>query len=207
MSTRRHSLRTPTGVDPDHALPSAVGTASYGAVHPEHPGAAEKRLLIRALTREIADPKSPVRRFLDERFPAVRSVQRGYREGVPPLRVEGNTANPATVGTAVDWLLRFLLHPAPDVRLAMAGAARYIGPAMMRAVADLASILGTASRPYTGGITTGGLPYDLVTATVQDLITPVQLGEPDPTPTFAGPLAGTPPTRSCWPADAGRWRC
>lgn len=158
---------------------------------------------MRALTREIADPKSPVRRFLDERFPDVRPVQRGYREGAPPLLVEGNAANPATVGTAADWLLRFLLHPAPDVHLAMAGAARYIGPAMMRAVADLASTLGTKSRPYTGGIATGGLPYELVTATVQDLIAPIQLGEPNPTPTFAGPTTGsaTDPAllaRGCW---------
>jgi hypothetical protein len=74
---------------------------------------------------------------------------------------------------------------------------------MMRAVADLASTLGTTSRPYTGGIGTGGLPYELVTATVQDLIAPVQLGEPDPLPTFAGPIAGstTEPAllaRGCW---------
>ena len=107
----------------------------------------------------------------------------------------------------MDWLLRFLLHPAPDVHLAMAGAARYIGPAMMRAVAALANALGTASRPYTGGIATGGLPYDLVTATVQDLIAPVQLGEPDPSPMFTGPVPAAPLTLSCWPAAAGRWRC
>lgn len=114
--------------------------------------------------------------MLDERLPALRPVQRGYREGAPPLLVEGNAANPATVGAAVDGLLRFLLHPHPplDAHLAMAGTARYIGPSMMRAVTDLASTLGTACRLYAGGIATGGPPYGLFTATVQDLIAPVQ---------------------------------
>lgn len=158
---------------------------------------------MRALTREIADPKSPVRRFLDERFPTVRPVQRGYREGAPSLLITGNGANPATVGTAVDWLLRFLLHPTPDVHLAMAGAARSMGPAMMRAVADLAHALDTTPRLYTGGIWTNELPYELVTATVQDLVAPSHIGEPDPPETFTGPAAGntTDPellARGCW---------
>jgi hypothetical protein len=53
-------------------------------------------------------------------------VQRGYREGAPALVVPGaaqSEANPGTVGTAADWLLRFLVHPEPHLDLAIAGAA------------------------------------------------------------------------------------
>ena len=78
------------------------------------------------LTAELASKDSPVRRFLDERFSVgLRDVQRRYRQGAPSLVVPSASpqdANPGTVGTAADWLLRFLLHPKPSLALAARGA-------------------------------------------------------------------------------------
>ena len=78
------------------------------------------------LTKELDDKESPVRQFLDERFTSgLREVQRRYRTAAPGLVVPGvprDAANPGTVGTAADWLLRFLLHPRPSLQLASLGA-------------------------------------------------------------------------------------
>lgn len=80
-----------------------------------------------ALTREIDDTSSPVRRFPGDRFAAgLRGVQRRYREGTPAIAVpaaERGSANPGTVGTAADWMLRFLVSPRLDLDLAAAGTA------------------------------------------------------------------------------------
>jgi hypothetical protein len=79
------------------------------------------------VTTEIADVRSPVRRFLSDRFTSgLRDLQRRSRQGAPPLvvpTVPPAEANPGTVGTAADWLLRFLLHPRPSLKLAAVGAA------------------------------------------------------------------------------------
>jgi hypothetical protein len=79
-----------------------------------------------SLTAELDSKDSPVRRFLDERFTVgLRDVQRRYRQAAPSLVVpsaDRQEANPGTVGTAADWLLRFLLHPKPSLALASAGA-------------------------------------------------------------------------------------
>ena len=79
------------------------------------------------LTAELNSKDSPVRRFLDERFSSgLRDVQRRYRQASPTLVVpsaDRQGANPGTVGTAADWLLRFMLHPRPSLKLAATGAA------------------------------------------------------------------------------------
>ena len=81
---------------------------------------------LRPLTSELDSKGSPVRRFLDERFTAgLREVQRRYRQAAPLLVVPSASrqeANPGTVGTAADWLLRFLLHPKPSLALPVVGA-------------------------------------------------------------------------------------
>jgi len=81
----------------------------------------------RPLTVELDIKDSPVRRFLDERFTSgLRDVQRHYRQAGPSLVVpstDRQEANPGTIGTAADWLLRFMLHPRPSLKLAAAGAA------------------------------------------------------------------------------------
>ena len=69
------------------------------------------------LTAELSAKNSPVRQFFNERFTTgLRDVQRRYRQAAPSLVVpsaDRQNANLGTVGTATDWLLRFMLHPRP----------------------------------------------------------------------------------------------
>jgi hypothetical protein len=85
-----------------------------------------EELTMGPLTEELKDKDSPVRQFLDRRFTGgLREVQQRYRTAAPALVVPGVpqvAANPGTVGTAADWLLRFVLHPRPSLRLASLGA-------------------------------------------------------------------------------------
>ena len=99
------------------------------------------------LTAELNTKDSPVRRFLDERFSSgLREVQRRYRQAGPALVVpsaDRAEANPGTVGTAADWLLRFMLHPRPSLALAAKGAVlcgRRSG--MVEALIEIAESLG-----------------------------------------------------------------
>jgi hypothetical protein len=101
------------------------------------------------LTAELNTKDSPVRRFLDERFSSgLREVQRRYRQPSPVLVVpsaERLEANPGTVGTAADWLLRFMLHPRPSLALAARGAVlcgRRSG--MIEALIEIAESIGYA---------------------------------------------------------------
>jgi hypothetical protein len=103
--------------------------------------------MLRPLTAELERKESPVRRFLDERFTTgLRDLQRRYRQVAPPLVVpsaDRAEANPGTVGTAVDWLLRFMLNPRPSLQLAATGAAlcrRRSG--MVEAFTEIAESLG-----------------------------------------------------------------
>jgi hypothetical protein len=112
----------------------------------------QPRVIFRALTREIDNTASPVRRFLDERFTSgLKELQRGFRQAAPPVVVPSvpqAEANPGTVGGAADWLLRFLVFPHPCVHLALAGAA-HLSPGMMMGMAELAEMLGVADLPGT----------------------------------------------------------
>lgn len=85
----------------------------------------DRYVISEPLTKELGNVRSPVRQFFDGYFgPGLRAVQKQYRDAqpslvVPPAGKQG--ANPSTVGTASDWLMRFLMHPQPDMRLALAG--------------------------------------------------------------------------------------
>jgi hypothetical protein len=85
-----------------------------------------EELTMRPLTEELKDLDSPVRQFLDRRFArGLPEVQRRYRTGVPALVVPGmprEALDPGTIGTAADWLLRFMLHPRPTLWHASQGA-------------------------------------------------------------------------------------
>ena len=120
---------------------------------------------LRPLTVELDIKDSPVRRFLDDRFTSgLRDVQRRYRQAAPLLVVpsaDRQEANPGTVGTAADWLLRFMLHPRPSLSLAARGAAlcgRRSG--MAEAFMEIAESLGyepeavpdTSATDFTGPI-------------------------------------------------------
>lgn len=161
---------------------------------------------MRALTREIDATTSPVRQFLNERFTSgLRDVQRFFRSSAPALAVPpvpASEANPGTIGGAADWLLRFLVFPHPDVHLAMAGAARYLGPKMMRATAELAALLGAALRPYSGPVAATDHADAAVLMEMSDLIAPVGT-VPNGPATFTGPVTGSDMdkdvlARGCW---------
>jgi hypothetical protein len=81
-----------------------------------------------SLTRQLDDRASPISRYLRARFPHTRDLQRRYREPVaqtaPLAPVDGAPVAYPTVGGALDWRLRFLLTPQPDLHLALAGALR-----------------------------------------------------------------------------------
>lgn len=111
------------------------------------------------LTDSIKDPSSPVRAFLDEHFSSgLSKVTRRYAAEAPPIAVEGNKdANAGTVGTAADWLLRFLISPQPDLRLAAVGAT-YCQKVEMNLQPALAEIMKALGVPGPKGHEGRGLP-------------------------------------------------
>jgi hypothetical protein len=139
---------------------------------------------LRPLTGELDRKDSPVRRFFDDRFTGgLRDVQRRYRQGAPALVVasaDRQSANPGTVGTAVDWLLRFMLYPLPSLALAARGAALCgRGSGMVEALMEIAESLGYEPEACS-------------------TLTP---------PTSPGLLAAAAPILVSWRGSAGRWRC
>jgi hypothetical protein len=102
---------------------------------------------MRPLTEELKDLDSPIRQFLDRRFTGgLPEVQRRYSTGAPALVVPSvprEAADPGTIGTAAEWLLRFALHPRPTLWLASQGAMLY-GPqaGLTGVLVDIAASLG-----------------------------------------------------------------
>lgn len=97
-----------------------------------------------SLTREIDRTESPVRQFLNRFTVGLKDIQRRYRQDAPTIAVEpvdNRAVNPGTLGTAADWLLRFLVHPSPDLHLPMTGAALQFGPKLLVPLVDLAQVL------------------------------------------------------------------
>jgi hypothetical protein len=148
------------------------------------------------LTTEIADVRSPVRQFLSDRFASgLRDLQRRYRQGAPPLAVPSAPpaeANPGTVGTAADWLLRFLLHPRPSLKLAAVGAA-------------LSGPRGAGPRDIPGAPVTG--PDMGMLAVLGEIARSLGLGRDEMIgeveAAFTGPLRGSDAdpehlARACW---------
>ena len=132
--------------------------------------------MFRSLTQELKTTGSPVRRFLQERYGAgVPQVQRAIRATrprdivVPPAPAAA--VNPGTVGTAADWLLRFLIHPQPDLSVARGGAviAGNGGLILCPALIDLARRLDV---PFVGAngdhaaVFAGPIPGSVVDAEV-----------------------------------------
>ena len=115
------------------------------------------------LTYELARKDSPVRQFFDDRLTAgLKEVQAAYRAAASPVLVPGvprEVADAGTIGTAADWLMRFLVSPGP-----VAGP----GGARRRSVRNAACFAGTggpARRPrrrnrpvYRAGQGTGAEP-------------------------------------------------
>jgi hypothetical protein len=81
-----------------------------------------------SLTRQLNDRASPIARYLRARFPNTRDLQRRYREAIahaaPLTPKDGAEVAYGTIGGALDWRLRFLFTPRPDLTLAFVGAVR-----------------------------------------------------------------------------------
>jgi hypothetical protein len=128
-------------------LPGTAGWSNIGHV-------TENYVIRRALTGELSMKDSPVRQFFDGRFaPGLRDVQARYRAEAGALVVRGvpqPEANAGTIGTAADWLLRFLVHPMPSLHLAALGA-RLCGrlPALQEIAGSL-GYAGAGAETYRG---------------------------------------------------------
>ncbi|MFG3689561.1 hypothetical protein [Micromonospora sp. NPDC047740] len=102
-----------------------------------------------SLTAALSDRNSPTRSFIQERFGRWQDLQARYREAIAPLAVPGGQANPATIGSAFDWMVRFMVHPCPDLRLALIGVRI---PPVRQAVHELALMLNYPDSDGSGGV-------------------------------------------------------
>jgi hypothetical protein len=125
------------------------------------------RYVIRGpLTYELAQKDSPIRRFFDDRFGAgLKDAQAAYRAAAGPILVPGvprETADAGTIGTAADWMMRFLVHPTPSLGLAAQGASLC---GMLPALKELAFMLGVGdggTGQFTGPARGTGTEPDLL---------------------------------------------
>jgi len=110
----------------------------------------------RALTGELDLKESPVRQFFEDRFsPGLRDVQARYRTAAGPILVLGvppTEANAGTIGTAADWLMRFLVHPTPSLGLAAAGAGLCNMVPALKEIAELLGYAGMGADTFTGPV-------------------------------------------------------
>ena len=113
------------------------------------------RYVIRGpLTYELALKDSLIRQFFDSRLvPGLKDAQAAYRATAGPILVPGvprGAADAGTIGTAADWMMRFLVHPNPSLRLAAQGASLC---EMLPALQELAFMLGfrdSGAEQFTG---------------------------------------------------------
>jgi hypothetical protein len=74
------------------------------------------------LTYEVEDPRSPVCVWLRSRFPGHKDVQARFRaDSGPALVLPSGEVATATQGAAIDWWIRFLADPGPQLGLALTG--------------------------------------------------------------------------------------
>jgi hypothetical protein len=118
------------------------------------------------LTYELALKDSPVRQFFDGRLsPGLKDAQAAYRADIGPLLIPGvprEAADAGTIGTAADWMMRFLVRPNPSLRLAAHGASLC---GMLPALQDLAFMLGfrdSGTETFTGPARGSGAELDLL---------------------------------------------
>ncbi len=77
--------------------------------------------LRRNLTSVLADKRSALRQYLDQRFTRLRPLQDEFRRQAGQLAIPGGDADPATVGSAFDHMTRFTLNPDYPAPLAIRG--------------------------------------------------------------------------------------
>jgi hypothetical protein len=114
-----------------------------------------------SLTSELDNQRSPISRYMRERFPNVRDLQQRYREpmadAAPLAPSDAAAVAYPTLGWAFDWRLRFLLTPAPDLHLAFQGAS-VLGERFRRLAVELFGVLGGTVRLRLGAGAAAGDP-------------------------------------------------
>lgn len=159
-----------------------------------------------ALTRELDNPRSPVRVFLDDRLSAgLKAVQARYRNDAPAtILVPSGDAHPGTIGTAADWLLKFLIHPTPSLHIPQRSArllsAITAGPLdpntiVLPAFEAIAEDLGVPEQAQSADVTTFTYPTagstvkpDLLARACWALAILTNAYRSDPLRVLAGPL-------------------
>lgn len=120
----------------------------------------------RALTGELDLKDSPVRQFFEARFsPGLRDLQRSYRAAAGPILVPGvppAEANAGTIGTAADWLMRFLVHPTPSLELAAAGAELCQMLPALRSIAQQLGYSGIGTETFHGPVAGSVIEPDML---------------------------------------------
>lgn len=152
-----------------------------------------------SLKGELKNPRSPIRVFLDAQFaPGLRGVQAEHRKQVPtvPL-VPPGTATAGTVGTAAEWVLKCLIHPAPSLHLPLFGAEwldAVPGLVFTPALKELAEAIGmpepTRSRmaAFTGPATGNASEPELLARACWAIALFTEAARAGQTAALAGPL-------------------
>ena len=169
------------------------------------------RYVIRGpLTYELALKDSPIRQFFDDRLNAgLKDAQAAYRAAAGPILIPGvsrEAADAGTIGTAADWMMRFLVHPNPSLRLAAQGASLC---EMMPALRELAVMLGFRDggvEEFTGPARGNSVEPDLLYRACWGLALLTEVYRRGPDIAAAGPI-GRLPGRVGAIADGGSAGC
>lgn len=128
----------------------------------------------RSLTYELDQPGSPARTAVDRLLAnaaGVRDLQRDYRDAIGDLLVGSRGGNAGTIGTAFDLMLRYMVDPSPDLRMAAHGAHK-LGESGFRALLEI--VAGTGGS-VSGPVSTAGVAADPVYIPIPELT--IELGE------------------------------
>ena len=157
------------------------------------------------LTYELAQKDSPIRQFFDDRLvPGLKDVQAAYRAAAGPILVPAvprETADAGTIGTAADWMMRFLVHPSPSLRLAAQGASLC---GMLPALKELAFMLGFrdgGAEQFTGPARGTSVEPDLLYRACWGLALLTEVYRRGPDIAAIGPIGRLP--RQVGPVAAG----
>lgn len=103
------------------------------------------------LTAAIADGRSPLRAYLEGRFPNRSAVQKLYRAQSGPLLVPGGQAHAGTLGAAFDFAARFVLDPSyvPAVAVRAFGTSGRRFRAIVRVIERAQEAAGCRYGPVT----------------------------------------------------------
>lgn len=105
------------------------------------------------LTAALGDKTSPLRRYIDERFPNIKPLQTHYRAvaGSCSLLVDTGGANAGTLGAAFDLVVRFRLDPTLVPSMAIVGFLE-AGPASLRAIREVVAVAQDNARSGPAGL-------------------------------------------------------